>query len=44
MTDIVIAIKLSPNDKTLRTHHALVKEGVNKAKAKEKGNFENLFN
>ena len=28
MADIVKAIKLSPNDKGLRSHHTLVKEGL----------------
>ena len=43
MIDIIKAIKLSPNDKALRTHHAHVKEGVKKAKEKEKGAFLQLF-
>ena len=28
LEDIVAAIKLSPNDKSLRQHHAVVKDGI----------------
>ena len=39
MADIVAAIKLQPNDKNLRAHHAVCKEGKSKATAKEKNAF-----
>ena len=34
LEDIVTAIKLAPNDKGLRQHHAVVKDGMQKAKNK----------
>ena len=43
MVDIVAAIKLNPNDKSLRSHHAVVKEGKQKAAGKEKGAFQKFF-
>ena len=39
LVDIVAAIKLAPNDKNLRTHHELVKEGKLKARAQQKDSF-----
>ena len=43
MADIVAAIKLNPNDKNLRAHHATVKDGRTKATAKEKNAFAKFF-
>ena len=43
MADIVKAIKISPNDKTLRTHHAAVKEAKQNAQGKEKGAYAQFF-
>ena len=43
LADIVAAIKLSPNDKNLRQHHAAVKDGMAKAKNKQKGAFAQMF-
>ena len=37
------AIKLNPNDKNLRSHHAAVKEGKAKAQGKEKNAFAQFF-
>ena len=39
MADIVKAIKLSPNDKNLRSHHAFIKGEKQKAQGKEKNAF-----
>jgi len=41
--DIVAAIKISPNDKNLRAHHATVKEEKAKASKKEAGAFKKFF-
>jgi hypothetical protein len=43
MADIVAAIKLAPNDKNLRAHHAVCKEGKAKSTAKEKNAFAKFF-
>ena len=43
MQDIVKAIKLNPNDKGLRSHHAVVKEGKTKAAGKEKNAMAKFF-
>lgn len=43
MADIIAAIKLAPNDKNLRAHHAVCKEGKAKSTAKEKNAFAKFF-
>ena len=43
MADVVKAIKLNPQDKQLRSHHALVKDGKSKSQAKEKGAYAQFF-
>ena len=43
MEDIVAAIKLNPNDKQLRAHHAVVKEGLTKYKEDTKKAFGSFF-
>ena len=43
MADVVAAIKLNPNDKNLRTHHAFVKDGRSKSTANEKKAFAKFF-
>ena len=43
MQDIVAAVKLNPNDKSLRSHHAVVKEGKTKAAGKEKNSYAKFF-
>ena len=43
MADVVAAIKLNPNDKNLRAHHAVVKDGRSKSTANEKKAFAKFF-
>lgn len=43
MKDIIGAIKLNPNDKNLRNHHAQVKEGKKGAESKEKNAYAKFF-
>ena len=43
MADVVAAIKLNPNDKNLRAHHAVVKDGRSKSTASEKKAFAKFF-
>ena len=43
LEDIVAAIKLQPNDKTLRNHHAVVKAGYDKWNSERKKIFGSFF-
>ena len=43
MADVVKAIKLNPQDKQLRSHHAAVKEGKQNAQGKEKNAYAKFF-